>query len=149
MYFIGFLSWIVNVFSTADYRNDLIVWSQIRKKAHKKQRNQGKSTEQLRIIHRQQDQEKLLEQLRHTFHLVLVFSLQLTIIKRIVQQPWRLNIGKRNPVTRLAFLQAKLHFRLYLHPAVSAWKLHNSISLHKVPHLIDSKWRPNFIFTKL
>ena len=37
------------------------------KKAHNEQRNQGKLTEQLRIIRKQQDQEKLLEQFTHTF----------------------------------------------------------------------------------
>ena len=44
---------------------------------------------------------------------------------------------------RLAFLHAKLHFRLYVNSAVIPRKISNNVSLHEVLARINSKWRTN------
>ena len=52
-------------------------------------------------------------------------------------------------LARLAFLNAKSLVRLYANPAVIPQKISNNFSLQQVFLVIDSKWRTNFICTKL
>ena len=44
-------------------------------------------------------------------------------------------------ISRLPFLHAKLHFRLYVNSAVIPRKISNNLSLHEVLQRINSKWR--------